>query len=144
MKRAYTDEHARGGLHAALPEIETWPNQFRDYEIEIVLPEFSSVCPKTGLPDFGKLVLRYVPDKLWLELKSYKMYLLEYRNLGIFQENVVNRVLRDVVAATKPVSATVIGDFTPRGGLSTLVTAAYRPAQRAPRKTAQGAPRGKR
>jgi 7-cyano-7-deazaguanine reductase len=144
MKRSYTDEHARGGLAAALPEIETWPNQFRDYEIEIVLPEFSSVCPKTGLPDFGKLVLRYVPDKLCLELKSYKMYLLEYRNLGIFQENVVNRVLRDVVAATKPVSATVIGDFTPRGGLSTLVTAAYRPARRAPRKMARRAPRGKR
>ena len=125
MKRAYTDEHAGGGLNAALPEIETWPNQFRDYEIEIILPEFSSVCPKTGLPDFGKLVLRYVPDKLCLELKSYKMYLLEYRNLGIFQENVVNRVLRDVVAATRPVSATVIGDFTPRGGLSTLITASY-------------------
>ena len=125
MRRAYTDEHARGGLDAALPEIETWPNQFRNYEIEIVLPEFSSGCPKTGLPDFGKLVLRYVPDKLCLELKSYKMYLLEYRNLGIFQENVVNRVLRDVVAATKPVSATVIGDFTPRGGLSTLITANF-------------------
>jgi 7-cyano-7-deazaguanine reductase len=133
MKRAYTDEHARGGVDAALPEIETWPNQFRDYEIEIVLPEFSSVCPKTGLPDFGKLVLRYVPDKLCLELKSYKMYLLEYRNLGIFQENVVNRVLRDVVAATRPVSATVIGDFTPRGGLSTLVTATYSRARRTPR-----------
>jgi 7-cyano-7-deazaguanine reductase len=131
MKRAYTDEHARGGLDAALPEIETWPNQFRDYEIEIVLPEFSSVCPKTGLPDFGKLVLRYVPDKLCLELKSYKMYLLEYRNLGIFQENVVNRVLRDVVAATRPVSATVIGDFTPRGGLSTLIAASY--SRRTPR-----------
>jgi 7-cyano-7-deazaguanine reductase len=131
MKRAYTDEHARGGLDAALPEIETWPNQFRDYEIEIILPEFSSVCPKTGLPDFGKLVLRYVPDKLCLELKSYKMYLLEYRNLGIFQENVVNRVLRDVVAATRPVSATAIGDFTPRGGLSTLITASY--SRRTPR-----------
>ena len=131
MKRAYTDEHARGGLNAALPEIETWPNQFRDYEIEIVLPEFSSVCPKTGLPDFGKLVLRYVPDKRCLELKSYKMYLLEYRNLGIFQENVVNRVLQDVVAATQPASATVIGDFTPRGGLSTLITASY--ARRTPR-----------
>jgi 7-cyano-7-deazaguanine reductase len=131
MKRAYTDEHASGGLDAALPEIETWPNQFRDYEIEIVLPEFSSVCPKTGLPDFGKLVLRYVPDKRCLELKSYKMYLLEYRNLGIFQENVVNRVLRDVVVATRPVSATVIGDFTPRGGLSTLITASY--SRRTPR-----------
>jgi len=133
MKRAYTDEHACGGLHAALPEIETWPNQFRDYEIEIVLPEFSSVCPKTGLPDFGKLVLRYVPDMLCLELKSYKMYLLSYRNLGIFQENVVNRVLRDVVAATQPVTATVIGDFTPRGGLSTLITATYSQPRRAPR-----------
>ena len=144
MKRAYTDEHARGGLNAALPEIETWPNQFRDYEIEIVLPEFSSVCPKTGLPDFGKLVLRYVPDKLCLELKSYKMYLLEYRNLGIFQENVVNRVLRDVVAATKPVGATVIGDFTPRGGLSTLVTATYSRARNTLRKPVRRAPRGKR
>jgi len=148
MKRAYTDEHARGGLEAALPEIETWPNQFRDYEIEIILPEFSSVCPKTGLPDFGKLVLRYVPDKLCLELKSYKMYLLEYRNLGIFQENVVNRVLRDVVAATQPVSATVIGDFTPRGGLSTLITAAWSRARMAaktvPQRPPRRAPRGKR
>ena len=90
------------------------------------MPEFSSVCPKTGLPDFGKLVLRYVPDKLCLELKSYKMYLLAYRNLGIFQENVVNRVLQDVVAAAKPVSATVIGDFAARGGLSTLVTATWK------------------
>ncbi len=75
-----------------------------DYEIEIVMPEFTSVCPKTGLPDFGKIVLRYVPDKRCLELKSYKMYLLAYRNLGIFQENVVNRVLRDVVKAANPVT----------------------------------------
>ena len=125
MKREYTDDHARSGVDAELPEIETWPNQYRDYEIEIVMPEFTSVCPKTGLPDFGKLVLRYVPDKSCLELKSYKMYLLEYRNLGIFQENIVNRVLRDVVRATKPVSATVIGDFAARGGLSTLVTASW-------------------
>ncbi len=94
MKREYTDEHARAGVAAALPEIETWPNQYPDYEIEIVTPEFTSVCPKTGLPDFGKLVLRYVPDKRCLELKSYKMYLLAYRSLGIFQENVVNRVLQ--------------------------------------------------
>jgi 7-cyano-7-deazaguanine reductase len=125
MKREYTDDHARSGVDAELPEIETWPNQYRDYEIEIVMPEFTSVCPKTGLPDFGKLVLRYVPDKSCLELKSYKMYLLEYRNLGIFQENIVNRVLQDVVRATKPVSATVIGDFAARGGLSTLVTASW-------------------
>ena len=130
MKPAYTDEHARSGTRDPLPEIETWPNQYPDYEIEIVIPEFTSVCPKTGLPDFGKLVLRYVPDKLCLELKSYKMYLLAYRNLGIFQENVVNRVLRDVVKWAKPKSATVIGDFAPRGGLGTIVTATYDRARR--------------
>jgi 7-cyano-7-deazaguanine reductase len=123
MKRAYTDEHAASGVHAALPEIETWPNQYPDYEIEIVQPEFTSVCPKTGLPDFGKLVLRYVPDKVCVELKSYKMYLNAYRNLGIFQENAVNRVLEDVVKAAKPKFATVIGEFAARGGLSTTVTA---------------------
>ena len=136
MKRAYTDEHAEAGVHAALPEIETWPNQYPDYEIEIDMPEFTSVCPKTGLPDFGKIVLRYVPAKRCLELKSFKMYLLAYRDLGIFQENIVNRVLRDVVKAANPVSATVIGDFAPRGGLNTIVTAAW--------SRARGAPRGKR
>ena len=125
MKRAYTDEHAEAGLKTPLPGIETWPNQFPDYEIEIVTPEFTSVCPKTGLPDFGELVLRYVPDKLCLELKSYKMYLFSYRNIGIFQENVVNRVLRDVVKAANPISATVVGDFAPRGGLGTIVTASW-------------------
>ena len=125
MKNAYTDEHARAGVDAELPEIETWPNQYPDYEIEIDTPEFTSVCPKTGLPDYGEILLRYVPDKRCLELKSYKMYLLAYRNLGIFQENVVNRVLRDVVKAAKPVSATVIGDFSPRGGLGTVVTASW-------------------
>ncbi|HMC62507.1 MAG TPA: preQ(1) synthase [Candidatus Solibacter sp.] len=145
MKRVYTDDHARSGVDAALPEIETWPNQYADYEIEIAMPEFTSVCPKTGLPDFGKIVLRYVPDKRCLELKSYKMYLLAYRNLGIFQENIVNRILGDVVKAAKPVSATVIGDFTPRGGLSTLVTAAWRPDGRSVKQSRAGrAPRGKR
>ena len=123
MKRSYTDEHARAGVHAPLPEIETWPNQFPGYEIEILIPEFTSVCPKTGLPDFGKLTVRYTPDKLCLELKSLKMYVLAYRNLGIFYENVVNRFLRDVVAVAKPVAATVVGEFTPRGGLYSKVTA---------------------
>ena len=125
MKRAYTDEHARAGVETALPEIETWPNQYTGYEIEIVMPEFTSVCPKTGLPDFGSIALRYVPGGRCLELKSYKMYLLAYRNLGIFQENVVNRVLRDVVKAADPVTATVVGDFSPRGGLSSVVTASW-------------------
>ena len=133
MKRAYTDEHAASGTTAPLPEIETWPNQYADYEIEIVMPEFTSVCPKTGLPDFGKIVLRYVPDARCLELKSYKMYLLAYRDLGIFQENVVNLVIRDVVKAASPVSATVIGDFTARGGLTTLVTASWSRPKRAKR-----------
>lgn len=141
MKRAYTDEHARAGVHAALPEIETWPNQYADYEIEIVTPEFTSLCPKTGLPDFGKLVLRYVPDKRCLELKSLKMYLLAYRDLGIFQENVVNRVLDDVVKAARPKMATVIGDFSPRGGLGTIVTATWTAR---PRRAEARAPRGKR
>ncbi|SPF52327.1 NADPH-dependent 7-cyano-7-deazaguanine reductase [Candidatus Sulfopaludibacter sp. SbA4] len=141
MKRAYTDEHARAGVNAALPEIETWPNQYPDYEIEIVTPEFTSVCPKTGLPDFGKLVLRYAPDQRCLELKSYKMYLLAYRDLGIFQENAVNRVLGDVVKAARPKMATVIGDFSPRGGLGTIVTATWTGR---PRRPEARAPRGKR
>ncbi len=125
MKRAYTDEHASAGVNAPLPDIETWPNQFAGYEIENVIPELTTVCPKTGLPDFGRLTLRYVPDKLCLELKSLKMYVLSYRNLGIFYENVVNRFLRDIVAAAKPVTAIVVGEFTPRGGLNSRVTATY-------------------
>jgi 7-cyano-7-deazaguanine reductase len=127
MKRLYTDEHAEAGVRAPLPEIETWPNQYNTgYEIEIVMPEFTSVCPKTGLPDHGILTLRYSPDKKCLELKSLKMYTLEYRNLGIFQENIVNRFLEDVVRATNPLWATVVGDFTPRGGISTKITRTWK------------------
>ena len=125
MNREYTDEQAVAGIDASLPEIETWPNTYPGYEIEIVLPEFTSVCPKTGLPDFGKLTLRYVPDKKCLELKSLKMYTLEYRNLGIFYENVVNRFLRDVVEACDPIRATIVGDFTPRGGIQSKITASW-------------------
>ena len=125
MKRQYTDAHAAAGTGAALPEIETWANQYPNYEIEISLPEFTSVCPKTGLPDHGTLTLRYVPDKLCLELKSLKMYMLAYRNLGIFQENVVNRFLQDVVRACRPVSATVTGEFTPRGGVYSKISASW-------------------
>ena len=125
MKRLYTDEHARAGIHANLPEIETWANQYPGYEIEIVLPEFTSVCPKTALPDHGEITLRYVPDRLCLELKSLKMYMLAYRNLGIFQENAVNRFLQDVVKACKPIAATVTGEFTPRGGVYTKIAASY-------------------
>lgn len=127
MKKSlsYTDEHARAGLDAPLPDIECWENQFPGYEITIETPEFTSVCPKTGLPDHGAITLTYVPDKLCLELKSLKMYLLEYRNLGIFQENIVNRFLADVVSACDPIAATVKGDFAARGGLTSRISATY-------------------
>lgn len=134
MKRQYTDAHAAAGTDAKLPEIETWPNQYPDYEIEISLPEFTSVCPKTGLPDHGTITLRYVPDKLCLELKSLKMYMLAFRNLGIFQENVVNRFLRDVVSACRPVTATVVGEFTPRGGVYSKISASWSNKRAAGRK----------
>jgi 7-cyano-7-deazaguanine reductase len=127
----YTPEHAQAGLDAKFPEIETWPNQFPGYEIVVDDPEFTSVCPKTGLPDFGVLTIRYMPDKRCLELKSLKEYLHAYRNLGIFQENIVNRVLEDVVRWARPVWAEVKGDFRPRGGISTVVTARWpRPSSR--------------
>jgi 7-cyano-7-deazaguanine reductase len=133
VKLAYTDEHAESGIKHTMPPIECWPNQYGpDYEIEIVMPEFTSVCPKTGLPDHGTLTLKYVPDKYCLELKSLKMYMLEYRNLGIFQENIVNKFLRDVVKAAKPVHATLLGDFTARGGISTRITASWTKRARRP------------
>jgi 7-cyano-7-deazaguanine reductase len=125
MNRQYTDEHAAAGIGTKLPDIETWPNQFAGYEIEIDVPEFTSVCPKTGLPDFGVITIKYVPDKLCLELKSLKMYTLAYRDLGIFQENVVNCFLRDIVKACNPIRVTVTGDFAPRGGLGSRMTASY-------------------
>jgi 7-cyano-7-deazaguanine reductase len=92
----YTDDHAKAGLETKFPEIETWRNQFAAYEILVDDPEFTSVCPKTGLPDFGVLTIRYMPREKCLELKSLKEYLFTYRNLGIFQENIVNQVLDDV------------------------------------------------
>jgi 7-cyano-7-deazaguanine reductase len=119
----YTAEHARAGINAQLPKLETWPNHFPGYEISIRFPEYTSVCPKSGLPDFGTLILNYQPRKLCLELKALKLYLLAYRDLGIFYENAVNRILRDVVAATRPVWCSVRGEFTPRGGLYTTIEA---------------------
>ena len=121
----YTDNHAAAGLDTKFPDIETWPNQFAAYEILVDDPEFTSVCPKTGLPDFGRLAIRYMPRERCMELKSLKEYLFAYRNLGIFQENIVNQVLDDVVKATDPVWAQVVGDFRPLGGISTIVEAFY-------------------
>ncbi|MBD3414106.1 MAG: NADPH-dependent 7-cyano-7-deazaguanine reductase QueF [Candidatus Aminicenantes bacterium] len=121
----YGKKEAEAGLNAKLPAIDTFPNQFSDYEITIEIPEFTSVCPKTKLPDFGTITIRYTPKKKCLELKSVKMYMLAYRNLGIFYENAVNRILEDVVKACRPVKATVTGEFNPRGGISSVVEAVY-------------------
>ena len=107
--------------------IETFPNPRpeREFEIAIDCPEFTSMCPKTGLPDFGVIRIRYVPDARCIELKSLKYYLLEFRNKGIFYESVTNQILDDLVAACSPRRMTVVGDFTARGGITTKVTADY-------------------
>jgi len=126
----YTAQHARAGIRATLPKLDTWPNQFPGYEITIRFPEYTSVCPKTGLPDSGAITIHYMPKKECLELKALKLYLLAYRNLGIFYENAVNRILRDIVAATRPVWCLVRGEFTPRGGLTTTVEARWPRARR--------------
>ena len=108
----YTADHARKNADTVLPAIECWPNQYkRDYIVKIELPEFTSVCPKTGLPDFGTIVIEYIPDEKCLELKSLKYYLLEYRDMGIFMENIANKILDDVVKACQPKKATVTGGF---------------------------------
>jgi 7-cyano-7-deazaguanine reductase len=108
-------------------QLETFANQHphRDYTIEIVCPEFTSVCPKTGQPDFGTITFTYTPDRLCVELKSLKLYLQRFRDQGIFYENVVNRLLEDFVQACHPRWCKVVGAFTPRGGLSSTVTCVY-------------------
>ena len=100
--------------------------QKRDIDIEIRQPEFTSVCPMTGLPDFGCITIRYVPDKKIIELKSLKYYLLQYRNVGIFYEHVVNRILDDLVKILKPKRMEITGEFTARGGITTRAVAAYK------------------
>lgn len=121
----YTDEHAISGLDAKLPTIETWPNQYPDYEICVEIPEYNAICPKTGLPDFGSLTIRYVPAERCLELKSLKLYIVAYRNVGIFYENAVNRILADCVTACRPKRMTVTGKFSSRGGISSTVEVRY-------------------
>lgn len=111
--------------------LETFDNQFpdRDYTIEITCPEFTSVCPKTGQPDFGTLTIAYVPDRRCVELKSLKLYLQHFRNEGIFYEHATNRILDDLVAVTQPRSMTLTAAFTPRGGITTRVIVEYRAAK---------------
>jgi len=107
--------------------IATFPNPRpeRDFEIAIRCPEFTSVCPMTGLPDFGEIRITYVPEAACVELKSLKYYFIEFRNRGIFYEQVTNQILDDLVAAVAPRRMTVVGDFSVRGGISTVVTATY-------------------
>ena len=110
-----------------MPPIETFPSPRpeREFEIAINCPEFTSLCPKTGLPDFGEIRIRYVPADLCIELKSLKYYMNDFRSRGIFYEAVTNQILDDLVAAVKPRRMTVVGDFTVRGGIKTVVTASF-------------------
>lgn len=121
----YTEDHARSGIDTELPKLEVWPNQFTTYEITVQIPEFTSICPKTKLPDFGTITIQYMPDKVCLELKALKSYILAFRDLGIFYENAVNRILRDVVAACNPVWAVVRGEFNVRGGMKSTIEARF-------------------
>jgi 7-cyano-7-deazaguanine reductase len=108
-------------------QLETFANQFpaRDYQIEIICPEFTSMCPKTGQPDFGRLTFRYVADSLCVELKSLKLYLQAFRNEGIYYENVTNRILDDLVAVLRPRRMTLVAEFTPRGGISSRIIVSH-------------------
>jgi 7-cyano-7-deazaguanine reductase len=110
-----------------MADVETFPNPRpeRDYEIAIRCPEFTSVCPKTGLPDFGEIRITYTPDARCIELKALKYYLLDFRNKGIFYEAVTNQILDDLVAVCSPKRMRVVGDFSARGGITTTVTAEY-------------------
>jgi 7-cyano-7-deazaguanine reductase len=107
--------------------LDTFPNPRpeREYEIEITYPEFTSVCPKTGLPDFGEIRITYVPAARCVELKSLKYYMIEFRNRGIYYESVTNQILDDLVALLEPRRMTVVGAFTPRGGMKTMIRAEY-------------------
>ena len=109
------------------PSIETWENEYsdKDYTIEVTTPEFTAICPKTGLPDFGTIQINYIPDEQCVELKSLKEYFLFYRDVGIFHEHVVNKILVDFVAACNPRRVEIVGDFHVRGGIKTVIRANY-------------------
>ena len=106
-------------------EVVPNPHPERDYEVSLEIPEFTCLCPRTGQPDFATIRVRYVPDRLLLELKAIKLYIWSYRNEGAFHEDVTNRILDDLVAATSPRRMTVVGAYLPRGGITTVVRASY-------------------
>jgi 7-cyano-7-deazaguanine reductase len=123
----YNEKHAKAGLKVPLPRLETFPNQFPNYVITIENPEYNAICPKTGLPDFGTVTIEYEPVDHVLELKSFKTYITAYRNVGIFYENAVNRILADIVKAVKPKWCRATMKFHARGGISSTVEAVYPP-----------------
>ena len=120
-------EESTSSRHLDLPTIEVFANEYpeREYTITISMPEYTSVCPRTGLPDFGEIVIDYVPEKTCIELKSLKFYIIAYRNIGIYYEHAVNRILDDIVKAADPRHVKVVGTFNSRGGIGTKVEARY-------------------
>lgn len=129
LKKKSSYEGPQKNIHALkTPKIEVWRNQYSDkeYIINIENPEFTCVCPKTGLPDFARITIQYKPDKWCVELKSFKMYMLFYRNIGIFHEHVINKILDDFVRVGKPRWVYIKGEFNIRGGIKTVVDAEYK------------------
>lgn len=127
MKKSAYEGLQSGVRRLKTPAIEVWKNQYpdKDYIVRLDIPEFTCICPKTGLPDFANILIEYSPDKYCIELKSFKLYTISYRNAGIFHEHVINRILDDFVRAARPKWAKITGVFNPRGGITTTVTSEY-------------------
>ncbi|HBG62357.1 MAG: NADPH-dependent 7-cyano-7-deazaguanine reductase QueF [Omnitrophica WOR_2 bacterium GWF2_38_59] len=127
-KKSPYDELQEDIRKIKLPEIEVWENKYqdRDYIVVLDVPEFTCICPKTGLPDFGVIRVEYSPDKVCIELKSFKLYIVAFRDVGIFHEHLVNRIMDDIVKAAKPKWIRVEGVINPRGGIQTTVVAEYK------------------
>jgi len=124
LTKKYSD-CSGAGVDIKLPKINVWKNRFKKYTATIVYPEFNTVCPLTGLPDIGTITIIYEPGKFCIEMKSFKLYLVAFRNIGIFQENAVNRILNDLVKYVKPKWVEVTGDFNPRGGMTSQIKARF-------------------
>lgn len=132
MKRSSSYEGLQKNIrNLKTPKIEAWKNQYPDklYTINLEIPEFTCICPKSGLPDFALIKIEYSPDKYCVELKSFKLYTIFFRNLGIFHEHVINRIMDDFVRACSPRRARIIGEFNPRGGIKTIVSREYESAE---------------
>ncbi|MFA4984420.1 MAG: preQ(1) synthase [Candidatus Omnitrophota bacterium] len=127
MKKSAYEGLQSGVRGLKTPAIEVWKNQYpdKDYIVRLDVPEFTCICPKTGLPDFANILIEYSPEKYCIELKSFKLYTISYRNVGIFHEHVINRILDDFVRAARPKWAKITGVFNPRGGITTTVTSEY-------------------